>query len=699
MSSDAFQDRPARRSQPPTTTDRRTRRPLQRAGAWTQARLTAARARIVEPKHRGLKITGAIIAILAIALMILIAIWDWNWFRGPIGRIASARMHREVTLNGDLKVHPFSWQPWATAEDIRIKKPAWAGKDDMARVDRMAVRIRLLPLLKGDVDLPLLQFDRPTVTLLRDAKGRATWDFSDGRPVQAPMKLPPIRNFVINDGKLSVTDEVRKLTFEGTINAAEKLGERSRGFALTGQGRFNREAFKLEVTGGPLLNIDKDRPYPFNAELRSGRTTMTAAGAVPKPFDLGRFHMNASLKGQDLADLYALTGVALPNTPPYSLRGRVERDGMLYKVNGLDGRVGASDLSGVLSVETGGERPLLKGRLRSDRLDFADLGALFGTAGRVASPEQAAIAANLRAQQRMLPDTTLDVQRIRAMDADVTYNAASIRNAPVQLSSGSVRVKLDDGLLRADALRFDLPQGRVSGFVQLNARRATPVTDLDLRLSNARLEQLFPVTFGGSRPFAGSIVGRARLRGAGNSVHKAFASADGEVMAVIPGGEIRKAFAELMGVNVTKGLGLLLAKDQSTTPIRCGVAHLEAKNGLFQTRNLVFDTGPVVVNGSGAVNMASERMDFRVKGHPKKFRLVRVILPIKATGPLVAPKIGVEPGAAVAQGGIAVALGALLSPLASVLPFIDPGLAKDANCAALIGEAGREGAPVATARR
>jgi hypothetical protein len=35
------------------------------------------------------------------------------------------------------------------------------------------------------------------------------------------------------------------------------------------------------------------------------------------------------------------------------------------------------------------------------------------------------------------------------------------------------------------------------------------------------------------------------------------------------------------------------------------------------------------------------------------------------------------------QGGLAAGLGALLAPLAAVLPFVDAGLAKDANCAAL----------------
>jgi len=42
--------------------------------------------------------------------------------------------------------------------------------------------------------------------------------------------------------------------------------------------------------------------------------------------------------------------------------------------------------------------------------------------------------------------------------------------------------------------------------------------------------------------------------------------------------------------------------------------------------------------------------------------------------------------------------GSMLSPLAVVLPFIDAGLAKDANCSALLADGAAQGAPVKTAR-
>jgi uncharacterized protein involved in outer membrane biogenesis len=651
--------------------------------------------------RRALYWTAGVFLALAAAAAFLAAIWDWNWFRGPVASIASGRIHRQVSIDGNLRVHLWSWQPSATVERVRIANPAWAGKADLADIDKIAVQIRLMALFGGHLDLRLLEFDSPRTALYRDADGRATWDFSDGTKPDEPLRLPPIRKFIIDGGKVDFRDEERKLSFTGTIEAKEQLGEANRGFQMDGQGTLNAQPFHLQVTGGPLLNIDRDKPYPFDADIRAGQTYVTAKGAVPKPFDLAQFHMDVSARGPDLSLLYGLTGVPLPNTPPYNLRARLSRDTHLWKLDDIGGKVGSSDLGGSLSVKTGGKRPFLTADLHSQKLDFPDLGALFGGSrkvGKVASPTQVAVAQKMQAEAKIFPDATLNFDRIRALDADVTFKAAAITDAPIALRSGSARVKLNAGVLRAEPVDLELPQGRVQGFVQLDGRKTDAITDLDLRLVNARLESLLPVKFQGAAPIVGAVAGRARLHGTGDSVHDAMADADGEVMLVAPSGEIRRSLAELAGVDVIKGLGLLFAKDQTTATLRCGVAHFTVKGGVGNADRLIVDTTPVLIDGDGTVNLDTEHLQFRVRGHPKKFQLLRLLAPITVSGPMLSPKVGVEKGKVIAQGGAALALGALISPLAVLLPFVDAGLAKDANCASLLAEGKAQGAPVKAAR-
>jgi uncharacterized protein involved in outer membrane biogenesis len=651
------------------------------------------------PRRRALIWTGGVFLALALAAAILAAIWDWNWFRGPVAAIASGRMHRQVSIDGDLRVHLWSWQPSATVDRVRIANPAWAGPGAVADIDRIALQIRLAPLFAGHVDMRLLEFDRPRVKLYRDLQGRRTWDFSDGAKPDEPLRLPPIRKFIIDGGLLDYRDDERKLVFSGTVDAKERLGVANRGFQMTGKGVLNAQPFNLQVTGGPLLNIDRNKPYPFDADIRAGQTYVTAQGEVPKPFDLAQFHMNVTSRGPDLSDLYGLTGVPLPNTPPYNLHGRLSRDVHLWKLDDITGRVGSSDLSGRLSVRTGDKRPFLTADLRSQNLLFPDLGALFGggrKTGPVASPKQKAVAQAMQAKAKIFPDATLNFTRIRAIDADVSYKAASITGAPINLRAGSARVKLDAGLLRAEPLDLDLPQGHIQGFIQLNGRKDDAVSDLDLRLVGARLENLFPVKFQGASPFAGPVVGRAKLHGTGDSVHDAMADADGEMLVVAPGGEFRQSLAELAGVDVIKGLGLLFAKDRTSTPLRCGIMHFTGKNGVLSADRLVVDTEPVLIDGGGWVNLDTEMLSFTVKGHPKKFQVVRLLAPITLGGPIFSPKITVHKGGAIAQGGVGLALATVLSPVAALLPFLDPGLAKDANCAGLVAQGKAQGAPVKT---
>lgn len=162
-------------------------KPRIHAGAYAEHRHRTGR--------RAALITGATFLGLALLVAVIVAIWDWNWFRGPLARYASARMHREVTISGDLRVHPFSWNPAASADGVHIANPAWAGKDRMADIGRIGVRLRLVPLFSGRLDLRRLEFDQPDVRLYRDA--RATWDLSEGKTAGAPLRLPPIRNFII----------------------------------------------------------------------------------------------------------------------------------------------------------------------------------------------------------------------------------------------------------------------------------------------------------------------------------------------------------------------------------------------------------------------------------------------------------------------------------------------------------------------
>lgn len=645
---------------------------------------------VVEVLRWLITIVIALIAALIIALYFL----DWNKMRGPISSYVSARLGRPFAINGDLRVHLFSWTPSVSAQGIRIGNPSWLNRPQAANVDDLTFKFRLLPLLfGGKIIMPLVAIDHPDILIVREKDGRTNWDINGETGSSEGLKIPPIQHFIINEGQLEIHDLRRKLSFVGTINSHEG-GRGGAGFALDGAGLMNGKKFTAVVNGGPLINVDISKPYDFTADVHAGPTHVTARGSITHPFDLGGIEAAMEMSGPTMSQLYYLTGLAWPNTPPYHLQSHLERDGAIWRMTGMHGTVGESDLEGHLTVDSTGDKPDMTGSLTSRVLDFDDLGPLLGAPPpakeRAKALAAGATPAEVAPMTHLLPDMPLQVDRVRQMNADIRYSAEAVRSRDFPLRRASTHLILQDGVLTFDPLSFTFAQGKLAGMARIDARHAVPATDIDARLTDLRLEQFFS---GKPPAIEGLFAARAKLHGNGASILKTAQTASGTVAAIVPHGKMRAAFAELTGINVLNGVGLLLSGDKSDTEMRCAVADFSASNGVLTTRQLMLDTDPVLITGKGTAAMDGHDVNFTIQGHPKKFRLLHVNAPITITGPIDNPKIGIDAGKALPQGALGAAL-AFVSPLAALLPFVDPGLAHDASCGAALAEGKQHGTPI-----
>ncbi len=657
---------------------------------------------------------GLAIGALVVLLLLAVAFMDWNWFKHPIERAASARSGRSGTLGGDLRVHVWSWTPTLTLNRVTLGNPAWEkGPQPMARIERAEIHLKLLPLLKGDVILPRVALFKPDVYLHQDKSGRANWTFENKAPTKAkasgPTKLPVLRDLLIEDGKLTLVDEMRKLKVNGTVVAKEtRASSDITPFHIQGTGTINDQPFAMHVSGGPLVNLKPDHPYPFDLGVKAGDIEVVSNGRVLKPFNLGALDFEVTLSGKDLAEGFYLTQLALPNTAPFKLHAHIARRDMRIAVTQIAGTVGMSDVRGRLDIDASTKRPTVTGDLVSNQLRMRDLAAPLGGipqsnqsldkgAGRVASDTtrkpDAARGDSTDSARSLFPDARLQVERVRAMDGDIRFRANSIDAGQIPFKQVAFRVKLDNGVLALDPLTFEMKQGRVAGDVRINARKSIPAAHIDLRVKDVQLDQLKGKSPGAEPPLGGVMQARAVIDGAGDSVHRVMSNANGTFTVVLPRGEINAAFAELTGINVAKGLGLLLTKPRDKDEIRCGVAQFDIKKGLMTADNITFDTQTVVIRGSGDVNLGPESLDLEIKGEPKKFRLARLRTPIEVRGHLMKPSFGVNVGSTAKQGAVAAALGVLTTPIAALIAFVDPGLAKDQNCAQMIAAAESKGPP------
>jgi uncharacterized protein involved in outer membrane biogenesis len=273
----------------------------------------------------------------------------------------------------------------------------------------------------------------------------------------------------------------------------------------------------------------------------------------------------------------------------------------------------------------------------------------------------------------------------------VKYRAESVKTQKMSIREIVLNLKLTNGVLSFTPVSFVLPQGKLTSNIKVDGSKDVPEVEIDSRITQVRLSQFKMKN--GDEPVDGTLVGRIILHGRGKSLHEIGATAAGNMSFVIPHGDIRSAFAEALGINAARALGLLLTGSQDKTGIRCGVANFKAEGGVFAAQDIVFDTDKILILGKGEVDLGPEVIDLTLTGQPKKFRFFRIKSPVAITGTLSHPKVGLEPGNTPGQVAIATALGVLATPLAAVIGFIDPGLAKDADCGGLIAEAEREGAP------
>ena len=256
-----------------------------------------------------LRWTGIVLGSLVVLALVVLALFDWNRFKHPIERIASAKSGRSVRIAGDLDVHIWSLTPTVTVHGLTLGDPPWEANRPMATIDRLEVHLKLLPLLKGQVILPRVALFKPDVYLHQDKGGRANWTFENkaptNEPASRPSKLPAIQDLLIQDGKLTLIDDVRHLTVKGTMQADEqKTTSDPTPFRIQGTGTINDQPFRINVAGGPLMHIDPEHPYPFDLQITAGDLRVESKGRALKPFDLAWYR--SSLE----------PAARLPTTPP-----------------------------------------------------------------------------------------------------------------------------------------------------------------------------------------------------------------------------------------------------------------------------------------------------------------------------------------------------------------------------------------------
>ncbi|PLZ03676.1 AsmA family protein [Burkholderia sp. WAC0059] len=438
--------------------------------------------------------------------------------------------------------------------------------------------------------------------------------------------------------------------------------------------------------GGVLALQDASRPFPVQADVRAGDMHVALVGTLTDPAHLAAIDLRLWLQGVSMAHLYGLTGVTLPETPPFATEGHLigafHPHASEFRYDHFTGRVGGSDLNGSLTYFQREPRPLLKGDLVSNLLQFSDLAPIIGADSQASKVKRGD--AVKQPTGRVLPVEAFHTDRWKAIDADVTFTGRRIvRQGSLPISDLYTHVTMTDGVLSLDPLRFGVAGGTLATNLRLDGSGAPLRARGTVEARHLKLRQLFPRAKS-MQSALGEINGDAALSATGNSPAALAGTSNGEVKGLVTQGTISRLLMEAAGLNVANVVYEKLFSNKDVR-INCAAADFVVTNGVLDSRIFALDTDDAVIDINGNVDLRDESMNLSIHPHTKGFRVFSLRSPLYVKGTFEAPHVGVDVTALALRGGAMLGLG-LINPLAALIPLIAPSNNQPLPCSTLIAQ-------------
>ena len=622
----------------------------------------------------------------------VVLFFPWDMLRGPINRYVSDQLGRRFEITQRLTVH-LGRTTTVRADGLEFANPDWASEPYLVKAKAAEFDIKLWPLFLGRVELPRIALFEPQVGLQMQPDGRRTWALS--RDTSDSNATPDIGTVTVDQGILKYRAAQQGADVTARFSLAAEDGA-ALPLRYQVSGKWRNEAFTASGRTGGALALSRDirESFPIEVSAQSGKTQLSAKGTVENLKEFAGLSATFDIQGNNLDELYKLAGVVLPSTPPYKLRGQLGKQGQVWSVRQMRGVLGRSDISGDMGFDASQATPMLTGKVQSRVLDFEDLRPVIGLPVKisktVANTARTKTAASV-STRKMLPTATLDLVRLKSMNADVIYSALDIRHVEqLPLDKGSVHVKLKNGVMQLDPMALGVAGGSLAGRITIDVNVVPAVYDTRFDLRAVQLNQLFP-TIQTTKSGLGKISGQVALKGRGNSMAQMLGSASGDVAVLMGKGEISNILLEFMGLDGGEVIKFLLRGDRNVQ-LRCAAAAFDVKQGLMSSKVIVLDTTDTVINGSGQINLANETLDILLKPEPKDVSILSLRSPLKIGGTFAAPTAGPDKVALGARAGLAIALG-VINPFLALLATIETGPGQDADCTGALAIASKTSKP------
>ena len=423
-------------------------------------------------------IIGLLIVVIVAAAILIPMYVDPNDYKGEITTLVKKQTGRELQIPGDLSISVFPWLGVQTGELVFSNAEGF-GDEPMVRAQGVEIRVKLLPLLRQEIQVGTVVIDELQASLGRNKQGVSNWDDLIKAAETAPEQQEPAQP--AGDQGLALAGlAVGGLDISNSrvIWDDKQAGQR---YAID---QLNLETGEL-VPGQP---IDIDLAMNFEASQPELQGDLALAGTVSYDLDKQQYQvtpldLESSLKGPQLpggaadislsadtiaADLKAHTArvnalsLTALNT---AIEGDIQAQNIDRKVPGLKGFVKVSGDSLPALLKAAGQQDLaaqLANKPESFMLNASfDAAAEAGTA-KVSELEASVLgielSGKLNASQTNTDNPALsgefDIAGL-GLDATTTVKAENVLKQPSY--SGSLKLAEFNPRDLMDELAIELP--------------------------------------------------------------------------------------------------------------------------------------------------------------------------------------------------------------------------------------------------
>lgn len=552
----------------------------------------------------------------ALALAAFLTTFDINAHRARIETALSEGAGREIKLEGPISFAVSVERGVSVAvSKVTVGNPSWASRPDMARIGKARLHVNLRALLERKIDVIAFDLTDADVQLETNASGAGNWMFGPkgeaDEKASAEKQLP-------SAGKGPVALNIREVRIENSR------------FGLKGKDG------KLTVLDVPSL-VFREEGEGLRADFKG------SVASVPTEINLvgGKI---ADLTGKNWPfSLHALYAGAI-----FDGKGSVRDHLKRIDFESLSLTAGESKLTGQIEADFSGNRPAIRGKLRGDRFDSADLKAKdqsnMGIVGSIVD------AATLPAQPKKKSDKIfsrepLPLSGLKTVDVEATVSIGALVLGLTTINAFESKISLENGQLVVSPLSGGVAGSKVDGVVKIDARAPQARVETVFKGNNLDFSKLMDL--GGMESLiSGKVDLDMDLSSEGRSSYDLAAHANGRLNLLMDAGTISASgLRDFAGGLVD--IFLPGARALASPGVNCMAARYVITNGLVDTKGLLIDMDTTTVAGSGTINLPDEHINMYLRTKPKGVGLGAIVPPMKIHGALSEPEFLLDTGSAI----------------------------------------------------